>query len=281
MPFLEILSAARREGSRPHERALVETTTILGTGALGTALGILLTRANWPLAGVWSRNHDHALTASLRLGCCAFPQPDEPVSQSSLVLIAVSDQAVHSVSQRIKPALRPGTLVVHTSGALGPEVLDVPEALAMHPLQSVPNPDAGVERLPGSFFSLQGAGVDRGVKLVEAVGGRPLPLKDLDRRVYHAAATLVSTSLVVSLALAQELWPGEEAFQALLPLAQGTLDNLRHNRPQSSLTGPAARQDWETVAAHWEVMPPHGRELYRAVTEAALKLKDVRHEVRW
>lgn len=257
----------------------METTAILGTGALGTALGILLARANWPITGLWSRNHDRALTASLRIGCCAFSRPEEPVSQSTLVLLTVSDAAIGDVFERIQPALRPDALVVHTSGAQGPEVLRHPHALAMHPLQSVPNPEAGVERLPGSFFTLQGSQIERGTRLVQALGGRPLPLQDLDRRLYHAAATLVSTSLVVSLAQAQELWPGEQALQALLPLAQGTLDNLRHHAPHNSLTGPVARGDWQTVQSHWEALPEGARPLYRAITEAAGRLKNI--EVAW
>ncbi len=254
----------------------METTTILGTGALGTALGILLTRANWPLAGIWSRNHDHALTASLRLGCNAFPRPEEPVSQSSLVLLTVSDKAVQEVFQQIRPALKPGTLVVHTSGALGPDVLQEAELpLAMHPLQSVPNPEAGVQRLPGATFTLQGpeAAIERGTRLVQALGGRPLAVESLDRRLYHAAATLISTSLVVSFALAEELWPGNQ--QALLPLAQGTLDNLKTHAPRDALTGPAARGDWPTIDAHYAAMPPDHRELYKQITQAALRLKEV------
>lgn len=264
----------------------METTTILGTGAVGTALGILLARANWPLAGVWSRNHDNALTASLRLGCSAFPEPAEPLSHSTVALITVSDRAVGEVFQKIRPHLRPDTLVIHTSGNLGPEVLDGVLALAMHPLQSIPNAEAGVQRLPGSFFTLQGppAALERGTEMVRAFQGTPLALGPLDRHLYHAAATLISTSLVTSFALAQELWPGDQTVPALLPLALGTLDNLREHGPHGALTGPAVRHDWETVAAHWQALAdrvPHGQGVYRALTEAAVKLKGLKGEVPW
>lgn len=262
----------RGEDPTPANAAFVETTTILGTGSLGTALGILLTRCNWPLAGIWSRSHDRALTASLHLGCNAFPEPDEPVSQASLVLLTVSDRAVQEVFERIRPCLRPGTLVVHTSGSLGPEVLDTPLALAMHPLQSVPNPEAGVERLPGSVFTLQGSpeALERGLALVQAVGGRPLTLSAVDRNRYHAAATLISTSLVASFAVARDLWPQEGALEALMPLARGTLTNLAERGPEASLTGPAVRQDWATVASHWQSLTPDARDFYRAVIRTAL-----------
>ncbi|MEW6280089.1 MAG: Rossmann-like and DUF2520 domain-containing protein, partial [Candidatus Eremiobacterota bacterium] len=256
--------------------------TILGTGALGTALGVLLTRANWPLVGIASRDHSRALVASLRIGCPAFPDPLEPVRQSGIVLLTVSDDAVAEVARRVLPALREGALLVHTSGVHGPEVLNYPLGLAMHPLQSVPSPDAGIKRLPGSTFSLEGPSVtlERGRDLVRAVGGLPLVLPSGDRALYHAAAVLVSSSMVASLAMGLELWQHhgvgpESARDALLPLAEGTLANLHERLPSDALTGPAARGDQGTLLMHREALQrhyPEGLDFYRSLTRLTWRL---------
>ena len=62
---------------------------LAGATALVTALGVRLARSNWPLAGFWDPSHGLALAASLRVGCCAFPYPDEPLANCRYVLLGL------------------------------------------------------------------------------------------------------------------------------------------------------------------------------------------------
>jgi predicted short-subunit dehydrogenase-like oxidoreductase (DUF2520 family) len=261
---------------------VAESVTIVGAGALGTSLGLLLARAGWTLQGICSRTHRRALAASLRLGCPAFPDPAEPLARSSVLLLAISDDQVEAVFRRLAPALRPGTLAAHTSGVHGPEVLAGAELpLALHPLQSVPDPEAGLARLPGSVFSLQGPpqALERGRAVVEALGGLPLPLPEgADRALYHAAACVLSNFTVVLAAWAEELGRRAgmaEPLAALRPLLRGTVANLETLPPARALTGPARRGDAATVRRHLQALArahPETLDLYRQLTRATLRL---------
>lgn len=63
---------------------------LAGATPLVTALGVRFARLNWPVAGLWDPEHARALTSSLRLGCCAFATPEEPLGRAGLLLLGTS-----------------------------------------------------------------------------------------------------------------------------------------------------------------------------------------------
>jgi len=76
-----------------------------------------------------------------------------------------------------------------------------------------------------------------------------------DKVLYHAAAVLASNYMVTQVKLALDLWrefgvSPEEATNALLPLLQGTLNNIRTVGLPDCLTGPIARGDLDTIERH-------------------------------
>lgn len=64
---------------------------LAGATPLVTALGVRLARRNWPVVGLWDPDHARALTSSLRIGCCAFGTPHEPLAQAGLVILGTPD----------------------------------------------------------------------------------------------------------------------------------------------------------------------------------------------
>ena len=95
--------------------------------------------------------------------------------------------------------------------------------------------------------------------LVNAAEGRALPLRPEQKRLYHAALTLMSNYAVTlygaSRRVLQLIGAGDEtADAALLALFSGTLDNLRERGIPDALTGPLVRGDVGTVEAHLEAL---------------------------
>ena len=67
-----------------------------------------------------------------------------------------------------------------------------------------------------------------------------------------------------------------EAWQALRPLVEGTLENLARLGPVGALTGPVARGDEATVRRHVEALTQDDAALYRVLGRAALELAQKR-----
>ncbi|MBC7326331.1 MAG: NAD(P)-binding domain-containing protein, partial [Moorella sp. (in: Bacteria)] len=88
---------------------------IIGTGAVGTGMGLLLSRRGYMIAGVASRTLASARRAAARLGCQVFEQPEEVARQAEVVFITTSDQAIGPVAARVaaRGGFSPGQTVIH------------------------------------------------------------------------------------------------------------------------------------------------------------------------
>jgi predicted short-subunit dehydrogenase-like oxidoreductase (DUF2520 family) len=96
---------------------------------------------------------------------------------------------------------------------------------------------------------------------------------DADRATYHAAACVASNHVVALLGQAERL--AAECgvpFEALARLARSSVDNAFALGPRAALTGPVARGDWSTIAAHLDALAPEERSAYRALAREALRL---------
>ena len=72
----------------------------------------------------------------------------------------------------------------------------------------------------------------------------------------------------------------EEAWDMLVPLMRGTLENLTQNDPEKALTGPIARGDVETVRKHLRALDPTERELYKSLARATIECAELDSNVR-
>lgn len=250
---------------------------IISAGRVGTALGVALERADHVVVACSAVSEVSRLRALRRL-------PDTPVAAvpdvadaAELLVLAVPDAELAALVAGLAAtsAVRPGTIVAHTSGAHGVGVL-APLAgkdrvlAAIHPAMTFTGGDEDIARLPDTCFGVTAAdeiGYAIAQSLVLEMGGEPVRVPDHARTLYHAALAHASNHLVTVLADAldalraalrgQELpgqqlvgdEPGGIAERVIGPLARAALDNTLH-RGQAALTGPVARGDAAAVAAH-------------------------------
>ena len=64
---------------------------LMGLDERVLAIGQRAVECNVPLSGIWAADHNQALIASLRLGCCAFPGAREPLSQAHWVVFSENE----------------------------------------------------------------------------------------------------------------------------------------------------------------------------------------------
>lgn len=227
---------------------------IIGPGRAGSSLRIALERRGWHCAGSLGRHDD----------------PAEAAQGVDVVVLAVPDDAIAAVARSIRPG--PAALV-HLSGAAALERLEPHDRRgSVHPLVSMPDPETGAQRLlAGATFAVAGDPV--AAQIVAVLGGVAIEVAELDRAVYHAAAAVASNHLVALCAQVERL-----AAAAHVPapvyweLMARSLDNVRSVGSAAALTGPAARGDHATVAAHVAAIGPDEAPLYLALADAAAAL---------
>jgi predicted short-subunit dehydrogenase-like oxidoreductase (DUF2520 family) len=252
---------------------------IIGTGAVGSALGILLHRQGYALAGVYDIDRSRSRNLIETTGCQLMAAPEEVAQVADILFITTKDAQIQGVVEDLaeKGAFFPGQIVIHTSGSQSAHIMAAASAggaflLSLHPLQSFANDAMAIENIPGSVFSIEGDKqvYDVAVSLVELLEGEYFFINEQAKPVYHAGACVVSNYLVGLMHLGVQLLvsadvPEELAQKALLPLLRGTVHNLENMPPAEALTGPIARGDAETIEkqlAGMEQLIPEMTQLY-------------------
>jgi predicted short-subunit dehydrogenase-like oxidoreductase (DUF2520 family) len=258
---------------------------VVGAGRVGTALAVLLARAGHRLVAVSGRDATRARAEKHLPGVPYLPAV-EAVREAEVVLIGVPDDEIEEVCEAVAGALRPGAFVLHPSGAAPLSVLDSASragayALSLHPLQTFPDVEGGIERLPGSHIAVTGRNAEAyelGERLARDVGAEPFRLPDGRKPLYHAAAVFASNYLAVTQRVAELLFTLaglEEPVPMFEPLARSTLDNVFAHGPAQALTGPAARGDAGTIRRNLEALAaeaPHSIAAYVELARAAVHL---------
>jgi predicted short-subunit dehydrogenase-like oxidoreductase (DUF2520 family) len=188
---------------------------------------------------------------------------------AELVLLCVPDSAIGEVAASVAP----GPWVAHVSGATPLAALS-PHArrFSVHPLQTFTR-TRGAEQLDGAWAAVTAetkAARATGRALAELLGLRPFDLADSARTLYHAGAVFASNYVVTLQRAASLLFESAGVPpEALEPLMRRTIEN------GFELTGPIARGDWETVAAHRAAIReqhPELDHLYETLAGATLAL---------
>jgi predicted short-subunit dehydrogenase-like oxidoreductase (DUF2520 family) len=195
-----------------------------------------------------------------------------PLEGCERLLIAVPDRAIAEVCESLAGQVSATCSVIHFSGATSVHALDAargPRA-CVHPLQTV-WPERGPDQLEGAYAAVTGD-ADAGQQLARQLGMTPFLLADDAKPIYHAASAFASNYLVTLTHVAAGLMQragldGELAYAALAPLQHRTVE-VAADAP----TGPIARGDAATVAAHLEAIGPELAPLYRALGRATLPI---------
>jgi len=204
-------------------------------------------------------------------GCQVQDSGQGVADTAEIVFITTPDDAIAEVARQLR--WHSGQSVVHCSGAesldiLAPAVEASALAGAFHPLQTLASIEHAIENIPGSSFALEAEEPLLGTlkDMVNALQGWWLVLRPGDKVLYHAAAVLACNYLVTLVKLATDLWQtfgvdSRETVRALLPLLQGTVNNLASVGLPNCLTGPIARGDVGTIRKHMDAMQSRYPEL--------------------
>ena len=254
----------------------------IGAGTTGTALAVRLSQKGCPVVAVSSRTSSSAQKlARLLSNCQVCHTAQELADVAELVFITTPDDVIAQVCSEVR--WRGGQSVVHCSGAHSVDILEPAKKLgaavgSFHPLQTFADVNQAIENLPGSTFALEaGEPLLSALKeLTSLLNGSWVELKPGDKVLYHAAAVFACNYLVTLVKLALDLWQDfgvspKEATRALLPLLEGTINNINNIGLPNCLTGPVARGDLGTIERHLSALEAKNPSLLITYKELGLQ----------
>ena len=218
---------------------------IHGAGRAGGALAIASHRAGHRIVAMTNRTEGRVEAMA--------PSFEIVSGVADLRIIAVADGAIGAVATQLASA--PAIPTVHVSGSVSVEVLDPIRRRGIavgsfHPLQTLPDPEVGAERMAGCWVAITAGEQLAGMldEFARSLGCHPFPIEDAVKPLYHAAASATANYTLASIALAEDLYERAGVpFEASRPLIEAIIANAYRLGPRTALTGPIARGDVETV----------------------------------
>jgi predicted short-subunit dehydrogenase-like oxidoreductase (DUF2520 family) len=238
------------------------TVAVIGAGRVGTAFGVLLERAGHRVVAAVGTERSRERVKKYLPFADFFLPADAPTAArpAALVILGVPDDVIRNAASALAEgrAFHRGQVVMHLSGSVGLDAVDAAEllgadVLALHPLQTFPDVEEGIARLPGSHVAVTARNAELlevGEDLAREVGGIPFRLDDDVKPLYHAAAVFCSNYLVTVEGVAEHLFRAAGVADPLplfAPLARAALEATLSRGAAEAITGPAARGDAGTI----------------------------------
>ncbi len=268
------------------------TISLVGPGNLATALAVWLRAAGYRIDEVIARDSSLARARILarKVGARAVHLLSGRFA-SHIVWICVPDDAIAGCAAHLaQRADWHGKVVLHSSGALGSDVLaplhKAGAAVASrHPMMTFVR-SARPPAAAGIPFAMEGdaTAVRQSHRIVRDLGGEVVPLKAALKPLYHVLGAFASPLIVAELAVAEEIAraagiPAPKARRTIGPILRQTLENYVAVGAAAAFSGPLVRGDLGTVRKHLEVLRkmPAARDVYIALARAAVEMLPVRN----
>ncbi|MGB8022362.1 MAG: DUF2520 domain-containing protein [Candidatus Nanopelagicales bacterium] len=252
---------------------------VIGVGRAGAPMAAALKRAGHPVVGAHAVSGRSLRRVQELLPGTPVMSVEEVMRAADLVLLTVPDDVLGDLVSGLADtdSVTPGQFLMHASGRYGTAILEPATRLgalplALHPVMTFTGTAADLDRLSGCPFGVTAPPVLRPVAeaLVVEMGGDPVWVPESARPLYHAALANGANHLVTLVAQTLDLLAAagvERPPELIRPLLTAALDNVLRMGDEA-LTGPVARGDAGTVAAHLEALSraaPEARSAYVAM----------------
>ena len=188
------------------------------------------------------------------------------IKEADVTIIAVSDDAIANISYNLKNAL-----VVHTSGSVEMKALKNQKNKGVfYLLQSFSKEkEINFSNVPICLEAENKSDLAKLEKLASLLQGNIYHLSSLQRKKIHVAAVFVNNFTNHMYTIAYNICEEHNVpFDILEPLIEETSQKIKNLTPKEAQTGPAKRNDIETIKNHLNLLSKSQQELYLKITQS-------------
>ena len=191
------------------------------------------------------------------------------LAKADLYIIAVSDDAIATVSSQLAFKNR---LVVHTSGSVSLDVLDKKNRKgSFYPLQTFSKKkDVDFSQIPICLESENDSDFELLDKVAQSISNTVFKINSEQRKALHVSAVFVNNFVNHLYQMGNEICEANKVpFQILKPLILETANKVMTLSPAAAQTGPAIRNDKQTIASHLDfLLEENQKNIYTILTQS-------------
>lgn len=249
---------------------------IIGSGNVATHLGKALFAAKFQIGQVWSHHYENAALLAKEIDAQAITDLSEVDAQADICIIAVKDDAIAEVANCL--TIFKG-LIAHTSGAVNLSVFEnnFDKYGVFYPLQTFSkNKEVDFKTVPLCVEANNEAVLAELKTLAANLSSDVREVDSEKRKILHLAAVFACNFTNHLYALAEKILADNRLdFDILRPLILETAAKVQQDLPLKVQTGPAIRNDEETLAKHEILLAqqPQYLEIYKTLSESIKKTR--------
>ena len=227
---------------------------IIGSGNTATVLGKLLKENGFHIIQIISRNIKHAETLANALNCSASDFSSPIDENADIYLIAVSDKGIHEVVNYMP---KNNKLILHSAGSVSINVLEnaTNKFGVLYPLQSLRKEIDVIPEIPFLVDGNNQEVVEMIMQIGKKISNQVAIANDEMRLKLHLSAVMVNNFTNHLYTMAADYCKKEQLeFDLLKPLIFETANRLKNVHPNDVQTGPAIRNDSDTIEQHEKLL---------------------------
>lgn len=231
--------------------------SIIGSGNVATHLAKALNTANVQVLNIWSRHFKNAQALAGTVNAKAVEEVSQISDKSDIILIAVKDDAIAAMADPLKNY---SGIVAHTSGAVALNALGNLENYGVfYPLQTFSKQkDIDFSNVPLCLEANKAANLNKLKQLANLISKNIYEVDSQQRQTLHLAAVFACNFPNYLYGIAQQLLAQNQMdFDIIKPLIAETAHKVKTALPTAVQTGPAIRNDEQTLKKHEELLEKH------------------------
>jgi predicted short-subunit dehydrogenase-like oxidoreductase (DUF2520 family) len=188
---------------------------------------------------------------------------------ADLYIISVSDNAISKVSSQLPFKNR---LVVHTSGSVPIDSLDNKNRRGIfYPLQTfTKGKEVDFSQIPICLESETDSDFELLEKVAKSISNNAFKSNEKQRKALHISAVFVNNFVNEMYRIGNEICEQNKVpFEILKPLILETVNKVMTLSPEEAQTGPAKRNDTQTIEAHLDFLSNENHTtIYKILTQS-------------
>ena len=247
----------------------------IGSGNVAWHLAQRLHKAGHKIEQVYSRSIANAQYLADIVDADSVTDLNLIAPNADLYLIALRDDITSELSQSFPIHLGPSQIICHTSGVLASDTFaSISENCgSFYPYQTLTkgNP-LDHAQLPICIHANNEKTIATLQNLASQISSQVQRLSDDKKKYLHIAGVVINNFTNHLVYQAEQLLESKEISPDLMkPLLKNTISKLENLNPLAAQTGPARRNDLDTINKHLELISnPKLKEIYQSITNSIL-----------
>lgn len=252
----------------------IKKIAFAGSGNVATHLAQAMHKAGLEIVGFYSRNSSSAQLLAERYQTSWGLLSELNVCHADLIIVSVPDHAIQEVLSLLPVC---NSLLVHTSGSLEMKALKTKSQRigVFYPLQTFSKEKPlKFSKIPIMVEAADSNDLNELRLLAQKISSKVFEIDSAKRLKIHIAAVFSSNFTNYLFHIAADLLEREEVpFEVIQPLIEETTEKIKHLHPSNAQTGPAVRNDQDTISLHLEDLEsiPEYYEIYKLLSHHIIK----------